>query len=191
MSWDNSTSAETVTGAGTPVKSLFGVNVTSPVSGTIVYVPITLFVPCSNALTVVAVVSVPVAGSTNFAGYLAEAVTGSLADSTLNVGLPFCGNPCRFLLSALFALVVTSPGTLTSGIYIPSIESKTLLIFVILGSFVGLKTPQSVVVLFVSWRRIETPCALPMNPSAGVNSTFTSMPFSATINLYVPSPSTV
>ena len=125
-------------------------NVTSPVSGTIVYVPITLFVPCSIALTVVASVTVFDVGSTSFAGYFAEGLTGSFSVSTLNVGCPFCGNPCRFLLSALFALVVISPGTLTSGIYIPSIESKTLLIFVMLGSFVGLKTPQSVVVLFVS-----------------------------------------
>ena len=163
-------------------------NVTSPVSGTIVYVPITLFVPCSNALTVVAVVTVPVAGSTSFAGYFADGVTGSFAVSTLNVGWPFCGNPCIFLLSALFTLVTTSAGGVTSGIYNPSIESKILFI---LGSFVVSKLPQSVVVLLVSWRRIETPCALPMNPSAGVNSTFTSMPFSATINLYVPSPSTV
>ena len=68
------------------MKSLFGVNVTSPVSGTIVYVPITLFVPCSNALTIVAVVTVPVAGSTSFAGYFADGVTGSFAVSTLNVG---------------------------------------------------------------------------------------------------------
>ena len=116
------------------MKSLFGVNVTSPVSGAIVYVPILLVVPFSNASTVVSVVTVPVLGSTNFAGCSIDAVTGFVAVSTLNVGFPFCVNPCKFLLSALFTLVETT----TSGIYNPSIEFKTSLIFVMLGSFVGL-----------------------------------------------------
>ena len=96
MSCVNSTSAEIVAGDGIPLKSLFGVNVTSPVSGTIVYVPILLVVPCSNASTVVNSVTAFVLGSTNFAGYLAEAVTGVGEVSTVNVGLPFCGNPCKF-----------------------------------------------------------------------------------------------
>ena len=134
LSRPNSTSTEIVAGAGIPLKSLFGVNVTSPVSGTIVYVPILLVVPFSNASTVVSVVTVPVFGSTNFAGCVAEAVTGVDEVSTLNVGWPFCVNPCKFLLSALFTLVETT----TSGIYNPSIEFKTSLIFVMLGSFVGL-----------------------------------------------------
>ena len=180
MSCVNSTSAEIVAGAGIPLKSLFGVNVTSPVSGTIVYVPILLVVPCSNASTVVNSVTVFVLGSTNFAGYLAEAVTGSLADSTLNVGLPFCGRPCKFWLSALTGVAFTEVGTVTSGIYNPSIVFNESFTF---GRVAASGVPQSVVVLFVSWRRIEIPCALPMNPSAGVNSTFTSFLLSEIVNL--------
>ena len=180
MSWDNSTSAETVTGAGTPWKSLFGVNVTSPVSGTIVYVPITLFVPCSNALTVVASVTVFDVGSTSFAGYFADGLTGSFAVSTLNVGCPFCGNPCKFWLSALIGVASTEVGTVTSGIYNPSIVFNESFTF---GRVVASGVPQSVVVLFVSWRRIVIPFALPTKPSAGVNSTFTSFPLSEIANL--------
>ena len=180
MSCVNSTSAEIVAGAGIPLKSLFGVNVTSPVSGTIVYVPITLFVPCSNALTVGFVVTVPVAGSTNFAGYLAEAVTGVGEVSTVNVGCPFCGKPCKFWLSALIGVAFTEVGTVTSGIYNPSIVFNESFTF---GRVAASGVPQSVVVLFVSWRRIVIPFALPTKPSTGVNSTFTSFPLSEIANL--------
>ena len=180
MSCVNSTSAEIVTGAGIPLKSLFGVNVISPVSGTIVYVPILLVVPCSNASTVVNSVTVFVLGSTNFAGCLAEAVTGSLADSTLNVGLPFCGRPCKFWLSALTGVAFTEVGTVTLGIYSPSIDCLTSLTTGVAS--VSLEI-QSVVAPLVSCLRSVIPWASPTNPSSGVNSTFTSILLSATVNL--------
>ena len=81
-----------------------------------------LVVPCSNASTVVNSVTAFVLGSTNFAGYLAEAVTGTFADSTLNVGCPFCDKPCRFRLSAFTGVADTEVGTVTLGIYNPSID---------------------------------------------------------------------
>ena len=57
----------TVAGTGVPTKSLFGVNVTFPVVGSIVYVP-TCFPVASLAGIVGSSVGLPVVGSTNLAG---------------------------------------------------------------------------------------------------------------------------
>ena len=57
----------TVAGTGVPTKSLFGVNVTFPVVGSIVYVP-TCFPVVSLAGIVGSSVGLPVVGSTNLAG---------------------------------------------------------------------------------------------------------------------------
>ena len=70
--------ASTVAGTGVPVKSLFGVNVTSPVVGLIVYVP-TVFPLASLAGIVVLSVGFPVSGSTNFAGWSASIFIGTLS----------------------------------------------------------------------------------------------------------------
>ena len=84
--------ASTVAGTGVPVKSLFGVNVTSPVVGLIVYVP-TVFPLASLAGIVVSLVGFPVTGSTNFAGWSASIFIGTLSLPCVNVGVPLCSAP--------------------------------------------------------------------------------------------------
>ena len=139
----------------------------------------------SKASTIAESARVFVLGSISLAGCLADAVTGVSEVTTLNVGLPFCANPCIFLLSALLG-VGSTVGIITSGMYNPSIVFKTSFTF---GATASSLVPQFVVVLFVSWRRIVNPCAFPTKPFAGVNSTSTSFPLG--VNLYVPCPLTV
>ena len=85
--------ASTVAGTGVPAKSLFGVNVTFPVVGSIVYVP-TCFPVSSFAGIVVSLVGFPVSGSTNFAGWSASIFIGTLSLPCVNVGVPSCVAPC-------------------------------------------------------------------------------------------------
>ena len=139
----------------------------------------------SKASTIAESARVFVLGSISLAGCFTDAVTGVSEVTTVNVGFPFCENPCKLLLSALFT-VGSTVGFITSGIYSPSIVFKTSLTFGVIASSL---VPQSVVVLFVSLRRIVIPCAFPTKPFAGVNSTSTSFPFG--VNLYVPCPITV
>ena len=127
----------------------------------------------SKASTIAESARAFVLGSNSLAGCFADAVTGVSEVSTLNVGLPFCANPWIFLLSAWLG-VGSTVSILTSGTYNPSIVFKTSLTF---GETASSLVPQSVVVLFVSWRRIVNPCAFPTKPFAGVNSTSTSFPF--------------
>ena len=69
------------------MKSLFGVNVTLPVNGSIVYLP-TVFPFSSFAGISVASVGFPVAGSTSFAGCSSVIVIGAVGSPSVNVGLP-------------------------------------------------------------------------------------------------------
>ena len=166
LSCPSTRSNETIAGIGVPVKSFFGVNVTSPVNGLMVYVPILLLL-LSSASTVVAPVTSFVLGSTNLAGFVAVGVAGLLFHSPLNTGVPDCERPCKLLLDAFSDLPITT----TLGIYNPSI---LVLVFLFI---------QPVVASFVSCLRIVIPCASPTKPSSGVNCTSTSLLFAASVIL--------
>ena len=74
-----------------PTKSLLGVNVTTPVVGSITYVPTVL--PSLVAGTSVESVVFPVVGSINLAG-LAELGVKLSPFPSLKVGVPVCVSPC-------------------------------------------------------------------------------------------------
>ena len=89
------TGADNVTSTplAVPVKLGSGTKVTSPVVGLIVYVP------SPATVTDVASVSIPVAGSTNLAGYVALGVIAilspfALVAVVLKVGVPVWLAPC-------------------------------------------------------------------------------------------------
>ena len=77
----------TVAGTGVPVKSLFGVKVTTPVIGSIVYLP-TVFPFSSFAGIVLSSIGCFVTGSKNFAGCSSVIVIGAVGSPSVNVGLP-------------------------------------------------------------------------------------------------------
>ena len=82
----------TVAGTGVPVNPGFGVKVTLPVAGSIVYLP--TFSPAAF----LASISVPsigwfVVGSTNFAGFDSLIVIVTLSCPDVKVGVPDCGAP--------------------------------------------------------------------------------------------------
>ena len=92
-----------------------GVNVTSPVFGSIVYVP------SFGTFTVVSSVGCPVAGSTNLAGFVVSISTVSSLPLTVvfppvNVGVDFCGAPWISCVSFSSPFGVTG---LTNGVYLP------------------------------------------------------------------------
>ena len=104
--------AWTVTPSGVPTKSLFGVNVISPVSGFNLYVPTCLpsFIAGNSVLSVGSFV----VGSTNFTGFEASIVSGTSESPAVNCGVSFCSFPC-FPVDVLSSpLGVTS---VTVGVY--------------------------------------------------------------------------
>ena len=101
-----------MTPSGVPTKSLFGVNVISPVSGFNLYVPTCL--PSFIAGNSVASVGSFVVGSTNFTGFEASIVSGTSGSPAVNCGVSFCSFPC-FPVDVLSSpLGVTS---VTVGVY--------------------------------------------------------------------------
>ena len=84
--------AWTVTPSGVPTKSLFGVNVTSPVVGFNLYVPTCLpsFIAGNSVLSV----GSPVSGSMNFAGWSPSIFIGTSGSPAVNCGVSFCSFPC-------------------------------------------------------------------------------------------------
>ena len=95
---------------------MFGVNVTLPVAGSIVYVPTCL--PSFIAGNSVASVGSPVAGSMNFAGFSAFTTIGtfpSAPDCCLNVTVSDCGCPCLPVVSLFSPTGVTGR---TVGVYL-------------------------------------------------------------------------
>ena len=98
-----------VMGSGVPVKSLLGTNVTSPVSGSSVYVPTSL--PSHIAGIVVSSTGCPF--TTIFAGFSAEGLS-SVPSPSLNVGVPVWVAPC----SPLDVLSSPVGSAFTVGVYI-------------------------------------------------------------------------
>ena len=90
------------------MKSLFGVNVTLPVNGSIVYLP-TVFPVSSFAGISVASIGCLVTGSKNLAGCCSLIVIGATSSPCVNLGVPSCGCPC-------FPLEVTSSPVGLTGV---------------------------------------------------------------------------
>ena len=80
----------TTIGSGVPLKSLFGVNFTFPVVGSISYVPTTCPSFIAGALFPI---GFPVLGSTICIGFSLEGVTGPAA--FMNFKVLSCSNPCN------------------------------------------------------------------------------------------------
>ena len=92
---------------------MLGLNVTSPVAGSIVYVPTCL--PSFIAGNSVASVGSPVSGSMNLAGLSALIVIGATGSPSVNLGVCFCSCPCFPVDSTSSAVGVTG---VTVGVYL-------------------------------------------------------------------------
>ena len=76
----------TVAGSGVPVKSLFGLNVTTPVNGSITYLPISF----PSFVAGISVESTGCPFTTNLAGCSGVIVIGAVSSPCVNVGFPVC-----------------------------------------------------------------------------------------------------
>ena len=172
----------TVTPPAVPLNDNSGWNFTSPVSGTIVYVP------SFSTVIEVSLIILPDFGSTNLAIYWVLGLTilsAALPAFTLNNGIPFCSLPWSPVVS--FECPVISFGS-TIGTYTASIdllfpaECPPLLVFI--NTSPSVTASQPVLCPFASTARNTTPLAFPTNAGSGVNVT----PVSETS--YIPWPGT-
>ena len=146
------------------MKSLFGLNVTTPVVGSITYLP-------TSFPSFVAGISVESTGcpfTTNLAGCSGVIVIGAVSSPCVKTGLPVCSCPC--FPSDVTGAPVGVTGV-TSGVYFPFDVTGTLF------------PSESVAVTDTC---TLTPLAFPVNVGSGSNVT---TPVVGSIE-YVPSPST-
>ena len=87
------------------MKSLFGVNVTTPVNGSILYLPISF----PSFVAGISLSSTGCPFTTNLAGCSGVIVIGAVSSPCVNLGVTSCGCPC-------FPLVVTSSPVGLTGV---------------------------------------------------------------------------